>query len=198
MKKIILIGGGGHCHSCIDAIELQGEFKIEGILDTAENLNKTILGYKVIGSDLDIPTLSKDPDLHFLITIGQIKSPKKRIELFNTLVANNSKMATVISPLAYISKHSKIEAGTIVLHGAIINANAIVGKNCIINSNALIEHDVVVHSHCHISTGAILNGATTVGSGTFFGSHSTTQENAIIEDNSVIPAHFFLKRSTKI
>ena len=33
MKKIILIGAGGHCMSCVDVIELQHKFKIVGLID---------------------------------------------------------------------------------------------------------------------------------------------------------------------
>ena len=33
MKKIILIGGGGHALSCIDVIEHEKKFKIIGIID---------------------------------------------------------------------------------------------------------------------------------------------------------------------
>jgi len=33
MKPIILIGGGGHCLSCIDVIEQTGLYQIIGILD---------------------------------------------------------------------------------------------------------------------------------------------------------------------
>ena len=33
MKKIILIGGGGHALSCIDVIESEKKFKIVGIVD---------------------------------------------------------------------------------------------------------------------------------------------------------------------
>ena len=32
-KKIIIIGGGGHAHSCIDTIEQSNKFKIIGIVD---------------------------------------------------------------------------------------------------------------------------------------------------------------------
>lgn len=195
MKKLILIGGGGHCHSCIDAIEMQGEYTIIGIIDTAENAGKDILGYKIIGTDENIPDMIKKSDYYFLVTLGQIKSPKRRMEIFQTLENHNAKIAIIISPLAYISKHSTVGAGTIVLHGAIVNANAKIGKNCIINSRSLIEHDVVIESHCHISTGAILNGNVFVKTGTFFGSNSTTKEGAIIEENSVIPAQFFFKKN---
>ena len=34
--KIILIGGGGHCKSCIDVIEQEGRFTIAGIVDMPE------------------------------------------------------------------------------------------------------------------------------------------------------------------
>ena len=33
MKKIILVGAGGHCTSCIDVIEMEKKFKIAGLID---------------------------------------------------------------------------------------------------------------------------------------------------------------------
>jgi len=40
MKKIILIGGGGHCKVVIDTILSTNEFEIIGILDLEENVGK--------------------------------------------------------------------------------------------------------------------------------------------------------------
>ena len=51
MKKIILMGGGGHCKSCIDVIESANEYEIVGILDTADKLGQSILDYKIIGTE---------------------------------------------------------------------------------------------------------------------------------------------------
>ena len=39
---IILIGGGGHCKSCIDVIESEGRFQIVGIVDLKENIGKKL------------------------------------------------------------------------------------------------------------------------------------------------------------
>ena len=36
-KKIILIGGGGHCKSCIDVIESNNMFDIAGIVENTGN-----------------------------------------------------------------------------------------------------------------------------------------------------------------
>jgi len=31
-SELILVGGGGHCKSCIDVIERQGKYRIAGII----------------------------------------------------------------------------------------------------------------------------------------------------------------------
>jgi acetyltransferase-like isoleucine patch superfamily enzyme len=38
VKPLILIGGGGHCRSCIDVIETTDEWQIKGILDQSEKI----------------------------------------------------------------------------------------------------------------------------------------------------------------
>ena len=157
-EPLILIGGGGHCRSCIDVIEQQGSYHIAGIVDLPERKGESVFSYPVIGNDDDLATLIQRYK-NALITIGHIKSPLRRIELFDKIEKLNGVLPVIISPRAYVSKHSTIGEGTIVLHNAVINAGATVGKNCIINTGAIIEHDVIIENNCHISTGAIVNGA---------------------------------------
>ena len=174
-EKIILIGGGGHCKSCIDVIEQEGRFTIAGIADVHEKKQNTVLGYSVIGTDEDLAKLIKiSPNV--LITLGQIKFPTRRTELFNQLKQMNACFPVIVSPLAYVSSHAQVAEGTIVMHHALINAGAKVGKNCIINTKALIEHDAVIEDHCHIATGAVVNGGAKIGTGSFFGSNAMTRE----------------------
>ena len=184
-EKIILIGGGGHCKSCIDVIEQAGKYQIAGIVDVPEKLHQKILSHEIIATDDDLPGLVKEFN-YFLITVGQIKSPAKRIEIYKTLKELGSELPVIISPLAYVSKHARIEEGTIVMHYALVNAGAKIGKNCIINTRALIEHDAIIGDHCHIATGAIINGGVKVGSGTFFGSNAVCKEYIEIGENAVI------------
>lgn len=175
-EKIVLIGGGGHCHSVIDVIELTNKYKIIGIVDTKENIGKKVLNYEVIACDDDLETILKTCK-NAVITVGQIKSNKIRVELFNKLKEIGFSLPVIISPHAYVSKHASIDEGTVVMHHALINANAKIGKNCIINSKALIEHDVIVENHCHISTASVLNGGVVVKENTFFGSNATSKQS---------------------
>lgn len=186
-QKIILIGGGGHCKSCIDVIKLQDNYSIEGILDLKETPGQQIDGYPVLGND-DLIKELVERNYYFLITVGQIKSAQIRIKLFEKLRKHNAEVATVISPKAYVSPHAEIGIGSIVLHGAIINAGAVVGQNAIINSLSLVEHDVKVGNHTHISTGALVNGGCSIGGNIFIGSGSVIANNVNVADNIVIGA----------
>ena len=187
MNSIILIGGGGHCKSVIDVIEQEGGFEIAGIIDKPELLGSDVLGYSVIGSDYDLDNLVKKYQ-YALITVGQIKTPELRIKLFNLAIKAGFVLPNIISPNAYVSRHSSIGNGTVVMHNAIINPSASIGDNCIINSKALIEHDCLISKHCHISTNATINGGVTVESGCFIGSGAITKELITIKKGCFIKA----------
>jgi sugar O-acyltransferase (sialic acid O-acetyltransferase NeuD family) len=192
VKKIILIGGGGHCRSVIDVIEQEAKFEIIGIIDKSEFLGSKILGYRVIGNDLNLKSLAEKYK-YALITVGQIRSPILRIKLFDLAIKAGFILPVIISPNAYVSKYSKIGNGSIIMHHAIVNPNTFIGDNCIINSKALIEHDCIISNHCHISTNAIINGEVKIGSKCFIGSNVTTKNRVIIKKNSFIKAGTLVK-----
>ena len=187
MKEIILIGGGGHCKSVIDVIECDGSFKIAGIVDKSNLVGTNVLGHKIVTSDKDLSDLAKKYK-YALVSIGQIKSPLLRIQLYDTAVKSGFILPSIVSPYAYVSKYAKLGSGTIVMHHAIVNASASVGDNCIVNTRSLIEHDCSISNHCHISTNATINGGTTIESGCFIGSNATTKELVKITKNSFIKA----------
>ncbi|NOX34954.1 MAG: acetyltransferase [Deltaproteobacteria bacterium] len=184
---LVLIGGGGHCMACIDVIETLGIYSIKGIVDKKEKAGRPVLGYKIISHDNEIPQLAQKFD-NFLITLGQIKTPEKRVKFFLMLEKLKVSMPVLISPHAWVSRNSRIKKGTIIMHHALVNAGAAIGNNCIINSKALVEHGAVIGDHCHISTGAIVNGGADVKEGCFIGSGAIIRQGISIGEKSVIGA----------
>jgi sugar O-acyltransferase (sialic acid O-acetyltransferase NeuD family) len=193
MEPIILIGGGGHCKSCIDVIEQQGKYKIAGIVDEQDKIGKSVLGYKFIATDDQIGELAQKYN-NFLITIGQIKSSEIRIRIFLRLEKLKVNLPVIISPYAYVSKHAIIDKGTVVMHHALVNAGVKIGPNSIINSKALLEHGSTIHSHCHISTSAVINGDVIVKKNSFVGSGAIIREGVLIGKNSFIKADTIVKK----
>lgn len=184
-EDIVLIGGGGHCRACIDVIELEGKYKVAGIVDFKEKKGTGVLGYEIFACDDDLPELVK-VYRSFLITIGQVKSEARRAGLFESLKHLGASFPVVISPLAYVSSHAAVAEGTIVMHKAFVNAAAKIGRNCIINSGALIEHDAVIEDNCHIATGSVVNGGSFIGEGTMAGSNSVINNALKIAEKTII------------
>lgn len=192
-KPLILIGGGGHCKSVIDAAESTG-YTILGVLDQPEKVGQDILNYKYIGTDDDISNYVDKAE--FVITVGQIKSSSIRHKIAERVAKAGGNLATVVASDAYVSKYATIGEGTVVLHKAFVNAGARVGNNCIINTMVNIEHDAQIGDFCHISTGTMVNGETKIGHDTFVGSGSTLYNCIEIADNSIIPAGSVVRKST--
>jgi sugar O-acyltransferase (sialic acid O-acetyltransferase NeuD family) len=193
-EPIVLIGGGGHCISCLDVIHLAGYYEIVGILDTLDKYGTYVSGILVIGSDKDIPNLAAKYR-NFLITVGQIKSPDSRVRIFDEIKKAGGLLPTIISPRAYVSSHASIAEGSIIMHNVLINSNAVIGKCCIINTGALIEHEAYIGDFCHISTQAAVNGQSIIGSYSFIGSNSVIANNVSIPERVIIAAGACVMRS---
>lgn len=186
-KHIILLGGGGHCKSCIEVIEGTNEYKIVGILDKKELVGTEVMGYKIVGTDSDIEKYFKK-GCSFLVTIGQIKSAKTRKIIYKKLISLDADLPVIISKNAYVSPSAKIGKGTIIMGFSYVNADVCIGENTIINTGCLIEHDAIVGSHTHISTKAIMNGDSCIGDEAFLGSGAIISNQTEVGNRTIIGA----------
>ena len=191
-RNLILIGGGGHCKSVIDVAESAG-YNILGILDMPEDIGKSVLDYKVIGTDNDIPQFVDKAE--FIITVGFIKSPAIRMRIFDKVREAGGKLATIIASTAHVSRYASLGEGTVVMHQTVVNAGAKIGENCIINTFCNIEHDAVIGDQCHISTGTMVNGDCKVGKMCFIGSQSVLANGISICDDVIVGAGSLVRKN---
>lgn len=194
-KNLILVGGGGHCKSVIDVAESAG-YNILGIIDMPEEVGKSVLNYKVIGTDEEIPQYVEKAE--FIITIGFIKNPAIRIRIYNRIKEVGGQLATIIASTAHVSHYATLGEGTVVMHQAVVNAGVKVGENCIINTFCNIEHDAIISGQCHISTGTIVNGDCKVGERVFVGSQAVLVNGITVGDDIVIGAGSVVRKSISV
>ena len=186
-KKIILIGGGGHCKVVISIIKKLDNFEIAGIVDNYK-AGSLISGIKIIGTDDDLKDIYKSGIHCALITVGSTKDNAKRYALFNMAKEIGYKFPVIISPKAIVDKNVKIYEGTVIMPGSIINIDSSIGKNCIINTGAIIEHDCKIGNHCHIAPGVHISGAVNIGELSFIGVGATIIQGIKIGKNVTVGA----------
>jgi len=187
MKRIILLGAGGHSRACSDVIRAEGLYEIAGVVVPEVEMELYRHNGNLLGSDRDLPRLLPSVDAA-AIAFAPIRCFNSRISCFRLLQQLNANLPSIISPYSYCAPTSSVGIGSIIMHGAIINAYAIIGSDCVINSRALVEHDVTIGDHCHISTGALVNGSVSIGHSVFIGSGTIIKEGLSIGNNVLIGA----------
>ncbi len=184
-KKILLIGGGSHCHSVLDAILASDLYDEIGIVD---NVVSSYLGVPVIGNDDDIPTLFKAGWTYGFITVGSVGDTKIRRRLYKMVKMHGFKVPSVIDATAIIGQGVHIEDGVFIGKRAVINAGSSIGACAIINTGAIIEHDCEIGAFSHISPGTILCGQVKIGDDSHVGAGSVVKQMIEIGDNALIGA----------
>lgn len=190
-RTLVLIGGGGHCASVVDAVESMGNYRLLGVLDPS---GEAVCGYPCLGSDDQIPLLAAK-SVEFIITLGSLASSRRRRVLAELVVAAGGRFGLVVASTARVSRHAVLGEGSVVLHHALVNANATIGRHCIINSFADVEHDAVVMDFCHLSTHSCVNGGARIGNDCFIGSGTTVFQGVTLASGCVISAGCVVRKN---
>ena len=184
-RKLLLIGGSGHCRSVLDtAIQLNIYDEI-GIVDFTDS---SCLGVPVVGNDDDIPSLIREGWNEAFITVGSVGNTGIRRRLYEMVKKLNLAVPSLIDPTAVIANSVEIGEGTFVGKRAVVNTCSGIGKCAIINTGAIIEHDCKIGEFSHISPGAVVCGQVTVGNDSHVGAGSVVRQQIVIGDKVLLGA----------
>jgi len=188
MKKVLLIGAGGHCKVVLDVLLQNKNYSIIGIIDLKKNIGSRIFDIGVIGDDNGLKKYFKRGIKHCFITIGSTGNPEKRIKIYKFVKEIGYNLINVISSNSIISNFASIGEGCYFAPGSIINADSVLGNNCIVNTGAKIDHDCLIGDNIHISPGVTLSAGVKIGNATHVGTGSSIIQYVTIGNNTLIGA----------
>ena len=185
MKNIYIIGAGGHAKVVADIILkrkklLNDNINLVGFLD--DNSKESIFEFPIVGKIEMINELKKDKNNYFIIAIGNNQIREKLSNIYDC------QYITLIHPSTIIGSNVKIEEGTVIMPGVVINSYTKIGKHCIINSSSTIEHDNEISDYVHISPNVSFSGNVKVGKNTWVGIGSTVIHGIKIGEHSIVGA----------
>lgn len=182
-KKLLLIGGGGHCKSVLDSVLALHAYNEIGIVDYT---NVPVNGVPVIGQDGDLPNLHKEGWTDAFITVGSIGDTMLRRRLYKMISDIGFAVPTIADSSAIVAQDVVLASGCYVGKGAILNAGSSIGKAAIINTGAVIEHDCVIGEFAHISPGAVLCGQVFVGDNSHIGAGAIIRQQIKIGEDVLV------------
>lgn len=185
-KKILLIGGGGHCRSVLDSLFRMQKYDEIGIIDRESGTH--VYGVPIVGRDDDLLQLFTQGWHYASITVGSVGAPTRRLALFKKLKKIGFEFPAIIDPSALTGFASEIEEGVFVGKHAVINSGTYVGCGAIINTGAILEHDCFIGDFAHLAPGCTLCGEVSIGKNTHIGAGAVVRQQVHIGSNSLIGA----------
>lgn len=182
-NKLLLIGGGGHCHSILDSVISSGEYDEIGIVDKVECV---YLGVKTIGNDDDLPYLFSKGWSNAFISVGSVGNTDIRRRLYEIIKRIGFHVPTIIDTSALVARDVTIGEGVYAGKRAVINSGSVLGNCSIINSGAIVDHDCKIGSFSHISPGTVLCGQVTIGDDSHIGAGTVVRQQITVGDRTLI------------
>jgi len=188
---LIVLGGGEHARVVIDAARSQGDrWVVQGYVAPEAGAAATP-DVPWLGDDAALAARLEDlaPDDRPWLVLGfggGETTGALEVRTATTERYTGVQWATVVHATAWISPNAKLENGTVVLAGAVVNTGAHVLGHAIVNSAAVVEHDVVIGAGSHVAPGAVIGGGTHVHEHAFIGLGARVRDHIEVGAGAVV------------
>jgi UDP-perosamine 4-acetyltransferase len=183
IRKIVIIGGGGHAKVIIDILKSDPTVEIVGC--TAQHMGSRVLNIEVLGDDTILPELYNRGIQHAFIAIGD---NRLRQQLARKAAHLGFGFVNAISPFAYMADSVQLGVGIAVMAGSVIQADAQIDDHSIINTHASVDHDCKIGPFNHVAPGSTLSGNVGIGAGAFLGTGTKVIDGIQIGEWSILGA----------
>ena len=189
MKKIIVIGAGGHATSIAETIISSGN-EILYFVDKYKTKNK-LLDYNV-----HYKIKSTDQPLNIVIAIGD---NYKRQFIYKEITEKFPKVyfPSVVHKTASVSHFAKIGKGSVILQNSTVGANTIIGNFCIINTNASIDHDCKLNNFLSLAPASVTGGKVKIGLRSAIGINASIKHNINISKDVIVGSNSYVDKDIK-
>ena len=189
MKKVVIIGAGGHGREVADVLRLQQEretnFPLHGFVDDDASLHGRLIdGLKVLGDWSWFERANRE-EVSVICAVGL---PEVRKSLTERAGSLGLSFASAISPLAYISPRAKIGRGVMIFPFTFVSTATEIGDHAIVHTPSFIGHDTKISPYTTICPGVSIAGNISIGEGCWIGIGSSIIQGKTIGDWSYIGA----------
>jgi sugar O-acyltransferase (sialic acid O-acetyltransferase NeuD family) len=189
MKKVIIIGAGGHGREVAEILrhqQAQGENLIlHGFVDDNDQLHgKQVDGLTVLGG---WPWLEKVVREEISV-ICAIAFPEVRKRVVGRAENLGLSFASAVSPQAYISPRAKLGQGVMIFPFTFLSTEVEIGDHTIVHTPSFIGHDTRIAPYTTICPGVNVAGNVRVGEGCWLGIGSNIIQGRTIGEGSLIGA----------
>ena len=182
MKRLLIVGAGGHGRSVAEAVLTAGKYELVGFVDDAAPGLQQVWALPVFGTTADLASYRAYAD----VAIVAIGNNRLREEMHQKLTAAGFELATVFHPKAIVSPRAVVGAGCAIMAGAVVGTEAQLGAGVIVNCGAVVDHDCRVDDFGHLGVNAAMAGGSVLGRGAWMQAGSVLGYGAMVAAGVVL------------
>jgi len=170
MKRIVIIGAGGHGREVAEILRCQARhgttLQLLGFVDEDRKIHHQVID--------DLPVLGDwawfeqiDKSEVAVICASGFSTTRKKMAVRAT--AMGLSFANAIFPLAYVSSHASIGEGIVIYQNATVCRGSSIGNHALVNVGAVISHDTQLGDYATLNPAVSLAGTVSIGEGCYLG-----------------------------
>ena len=171
-RPLVLLGSNSNILKLVELAESCG-VAVEGIIDDDYHGQGQYKGIPVVAQEQDIIQFA---DTHqFLCATnwtpdpGSARNREKRTKQLTLITQNRLALATLVSPLAAVSRYSVVQAGTIIYPFASIEPEVVIGSHSILYDYSIVGHESRVGHNVVLQRHVLVTSLVTVENNVYMG-----------------------------
>lgn len=195
-KKLVIVGDSAFAQIAHEYFEVDTEYTVVAFsverkyLKTQELAGLPIVPFEELAS-------SFDPSAHevYVATV-YTQMNRLRTRLANEAKARGYKLASYVSPRAFIWRNAEIGEHCFIFEDNTVQPFVKLGNNVVLWSGNHIGHHTVIRDNCFISSHVVVSGFCDIGENSFIGVNATLANNVTVGPDNWIGPNIPIMKNT--
>ena len=195
-KKLVIVGDSAFAEIAREYFDADTEYEVVAFaVELAYLKRQELRGLPVVAFETLAQTHSPaEHDVYVAIVYTQLN--RLRTRLAQTAKAHGYKLASYISPRAFVWRNVEIGEHCFIFEDNTVQPFVKIGNNVVLWSGNHIGHHSLIQDHCFIASHVVISGFCDIGENTFMGVNATVANNVTIgKDNWLGPNAIVMKDS---
>ncbi|WP_290518650.1 acetyltransferase [Alcanivorax sp.] len=181
-KRLGVIGAGGHGKVVAEVAERAGWAQVVFFDTRFTSGDCAHAHWPLVAAPEDAAVHECDG---YFVAIG---NSEVRQQWCEWLLDNGLPLVALVDPSAVVSEYAIIEAGVLIVAGAVASVDSYISKGAIVNTRACVDHDCHIGAYSHICPAAALAGTVKVGAHSWIGIGSQVKQGICIGNDVIVGA----------
>jgi sugar O-acyltransferase (sialic acid O-acetyltransferase NeuD family) len=196
MSKIVVFGAGKIAEVFHASALNDPELSIAGFTcDRAFVTGQTLHGLPLVPFD-EVESVFPPSDFSMFVAIGYHELNSVRAERCRQAQGRGFRLASFVSPRAYVPQSCKLGANCCIMDGASLQPYVRLGDDVFVWNGAVVGHHATIGDHCWLASNCTISSTVTLEPNCFVGVNAAIGHAITVGARSIIGASTVITRST--